>query len=57
MSRTIKGKKPIGWEFWSRRPKSRNHGYGPGKKAKKVVHSLERCEEKELIRKILTKEE
>ena len=51
MSRTIKGNKPIGYEFWSKRPWSRNHGCCSGKKAKKTVHSLERAEEKNLIRK------
>jgi len=39
MSRTKKGSKGPGYEFWSRRP---NKGRDPGKDTKKNTHRLER---------------
>lgn len=46
MSRSIKKKKGPGYEYWGRRPISRNHGAIPGKKTKKWTHRLERIEGK-----------
>lgn len=57
MSRTRRGGKPPGYEFWSRRPCS---GNGHGKVVKDMTKAKERMEEKELIqseRKDLEKEE
>ena len=42
MSRTKKGKKPMGYEYWSRRPGSNRHGSGPGPEAKRFTHRAER---------------
>lgn len=46
MSRTIRGSKPQGHEFWSRRPSS----LSSGKIGKKATKSSERMLDKELIR-------
>lgn len=51
MSRTRKGSKGPGAEYWSRRPVSRKFGATPSPYSKKRTHSLERIEEKELLRK------
>lgn len=48
MSRTKKGSKGAGYEYWSKRPYS---GSSPGKITKKLTHSKERSDEKKLIRK------
>lgn len=45
MSRTIKGKKPPGYEFWSRRPQC--GGVGP--ESKRICHSQERMQKKEQV--------
>ena len=44
MSRTIKGAKYPGWEFWSKRP---GNG-GRGKKDKILTHHIERQRNKKL---------
>jgi hypothetical protein len=46
MSRTRKGSKAPGWEFWSKRPMS---GW-IGKAAKKITHKIERLRNKRLRR-------
>ncbi len=53
MSRTKKGTRSPGSEFWSKRPGSNKCGSGPGKTAKKETHRLERLEGKKQIRKDL----
>lgn len=47
MANTKKAKKGPGYEYWSKRPGSRNHGQAPGRKSKKLNISLERIEGKE----------
>lgn len=49
MSRTKKSKKGPGYEYWSKRPGSRNHGTAPGRESKKLTHRLERIEGKDEI--------
>jgi len=49
MSRSNKGKKGPGYEYWSRRPGNKTGGI-PGKETKKT-HRLERLESKKIIRK------
>jgi hypothetical protein len=44
MSRTNKGKKAPGYEYWSRRPGSCKGGLSPGKVSKKRTHKTERQE-------------
>lgn len=51
MSRTKKGSKGVGYEYWGKRPLSRNCGANPGKVTKKLTHRLERIEAKAQIRK------
>jgi hypothetical protein len=46
MSRTKKGSKGPGYEYWGKRPVSRNHGAVPGKFSKKRTAKLERIEDK-----------
>lgn len=41
MSRTMKGSKGPGYEYWSARPGNR-HGAYPGKSSKKLTHKAER---------------
>lgn len=53
MSRTRKGKKAPGYEYWSKRPGSNKSGSGPGRIAKTRTHRLERLEGKKQIRKAL----
>lgn len=43
MSRTRKGSKGPGYEYWSRRPLC---GEAPGKKTKRKTHRIERMEAK-----------
>lgn len=50
MSRTIKGKKGAGYDYWSRRPHS-GKGYGPD--IKDASHRSERMKAKEETRKDL----
>ena len=47
MSRTIKGTKPPGFEYWSKRPGSR---CGFGKKIKQKTKERERMQSKDLVR-------
>lgn len=42
MSRTKKGSKGGGYEYWSRRPNKGHSQWHPGKKAKKITHRAER---------------
>lgn len=42
MSRTKKGSKGVGYEFWSKRPCSNKSGCLPGKFNKKRTHRVER---------------
>lgn len=51
MSRSQKKQKPPGFEYWSRRPMSRNHGATPGRVTKKITHKRERGEAKKEMRK------
>ena len=50
MSRSKKGKKSIGAEFWGKRPIARNHGATPGRITKTLTHRLERLEGKKKIK-------
>lgn len=52
MSRTKKGKKGPGHEYWSKRPGNKGGGI-PGKEIKKRTHKLERLEEKLKLERIL----
>ena len=47
MSRTIKGSKGSGYDYWSRRPAS-GRGYGP--EVKRLCHGIERAQAKEAVR-------
>ncbi len=47
MSRTIKGSKPMGYDFWSKRPHSKC-GYGPV--IKQMTHRTERNINKSIIK-------
>lgn len=49
MSRTVKGKKAPGYEYWSRRPFNKCGGT-PGKVAKHRTHKAERMSGKEAAR-------
>lgn len=49
MSRSIKGKKSPGHDFWSKRPYS-GAGYGP--EVKKMTHKKERAQTKQKLHKI-----
>lgn len=49
MSRTIKGSKHVGFEFWTARPGNRHGGVGPY--AKLLTHRIERHQGKEQARK------
>jgi hypothetical protein len=46
MSRTRKGSKGSGYELWGKR---RGAGMDPGRDTKRVIHGLERADEKQLI--------
>ena len=46
MSRSKKGSKGPGHEYWSKRPIANQHGAVPGKWTKKRTHRLERLEAK-----------
>jgi hypothetical protein len=47
MSRTVKGSKAPGYDFWSRRPGGK---CGYGKYEKQKTHEMERMQDKEIIR-------
>ncbi len=51
MSRTKKGNKSPGSEYWGKRPIARNHGAVPGRWTKKRTHRLERIEGKDEVEK------
>ena len=58
MSRTKKGSKSPGYDFWSRRPPGGGCA-GSGPEAKKITHKAERAEKKRVIlkeKKEITKE-
>ncbi len=46
MSRTKKGKRGVGDEYWGKRPVSNKHGAPPGRYTKTRTHRLERIEAK-----------
>lgn len=46
MSRTKKGSKPVGYDYWSRRP---TPDMSPGRDAKKMTHRRERIQSKEEV--------
>lgn len=46
MSRSRKGDKGCGFEYWSKRPGTKKTGGSPGKFSKKYTHRLERIEGK-----------
>lgn len=48
MSRTKKGTKGVGHEYWSRRP---SKGISPGPETKKITRKKERAESKKKIEK------
>lgn len=50
MSRTIKGSKPIGYDYWSKRPYSQS-GYGPH--IKQMTKRVERQQAKDITKKEL----
>lgn len=50
MSRTKRGRRPVGYEYWSRRPLSRRCGVSPGRPIKRLCHKIERAEGKAEIR-------
>lgn len=47
MSRTKRGEKGCGYDYWSRRPYSSSYGYGPD--IKKLCHRAERIQAKEIV--------
>ena len=49
MSRTKRGEKGPGYDYWSRRPYSSNYGYGPD--IKKLCHRKERVQSDIIIAK------
>lgn len=48
MSRTKRGSKPPGYDYWSRRPMS---GSRPSPSVKKTTHKIERAQSRTLVRK------
>lgn len=56
MSRTFKGSKPQGYEYWSRRPYSRHHGAAPGRLTKILTHRKERREALAELRSVCREE-
>ena len=50
MSRSRKGSKGSGFEYWGRRPFT---GYSPGSDTKRLTHRLERRHASRLIRSIV----
>jgi hypothetical protein len=46
VSRTQRGSKRPGYEYWGRRPCS---GFNPSKEHKTITHQIERAREKELV--------
>ena len=56
MSRTRKGRKPAGFEFWSARPGNK-HGNLMGKDAKRFTHRRERQEGRRSCRAVADAQE
>ncbi len=54
MSRTKKGSKGAGYEYWSARPGNKGGGNGLGKDAKKLTHKRERAQQKDEDRRQAT---
>jgi hypothetical protein len=48
MSRTVKGKKPVGWDYWGKRPIG---GGSQGARNKRVGIKIERAKLKQATRK------
>lgn len=57
MSRSKKGKKAPGYEYWSKRPIAKNHGAAPGRDTKTRTHRLERLEAKKKVKEQLDDDE
>lgn len=53
MSRSVKGSKGSGYDFWTRRPFNKHGANGYGPYAKKRTHRAERAEGKDAVRKAL----
>jgi hypothetical protein len=49
MSRTKRGSKGIGYDYWGRRALSGDCGHG--KEVKKITHRIERAREREMLRR------
>ena len=52
MSRTVKGGKGSGFEYWGKRP---NKYVSPGRTAKTITHRIERARDKDALRRELSK--
>ncbi len=48
MSRSLKGKKNVGYEYWSKRP---GNCLPPGRTSKDITHSIERARAKQALLK------
>lgn len=46
MARSVKGRKPVGYDYWSRRP---TPDMSPGRSAKTMTHRRERIQSKEEV--------
>ncbi len=57
MSRTKKGKKGPGYEYWGKRPISASHGAVPGRFTKTRTHKIERKQGKISVQKEMKKNE
>jgi hypothetical protein len=55
MSRTKKGKKALGYDYWGKRPLSGSCGYGP--EVKKLTHKIERAQAKQKLKKAKKEED
>lgn len=53
MSRSKKGSKAPGFEYWSRRPMS---GSTPSAQAKRICHGMERAEGRKRLSKLLAED-
>jgi hypothetical protein len=50
MSRTVKGSKAPGYDYWSRRPAS---GMGHGREIKKLCNGIERARERKEVKDLV----
>lgn len=57
MSRTKRGSKGAGWDYWSKRVRSKFTHWSIGKAAKKATGKAERKNDKEIVRQELEQEE